>query len=123
MKIRERFNQLSPNRKKVVIWSLMAALLLVLVATGYNSRSGLKGGKQMEQGEDSRLEADLMEKTIAREYRRKLEELAGQMASMQKELERSRTELESAAAPDAASRHRRRSHRYRVGLPATRVRR
>ena len=50
----------------------MAALLLVLVATGYNSRSGLKGGKQMEQGEDSRLEADLMEKTIAREYRRKL---------------------------------------------------
>ena len=103
MKIRERFNQLSPNRKKVVIWSLMAALLLVLVATGYNSRSGLKGGKQMEQGEDSRLEADLMEKTIAREYRRKLEELAGQMASMQKELERSRTELESAAAPDAAA--------------------
>ena len=103
MKIRERFNELSPNRKKIVIWSLMAALLLVLVATGYNSRSGLKGGKQMDQGEDSRLEADLMEKTIAREYRRKLEELAGQMASMQKELERSRTEVGTTAAPDAAA--------------------
>ena len=39
MKIKERFNRLTPARKKIVIWSLIGAVLLVIVVTGYNSRS------------------------------------------------------------------------------------
>ena len=84
MKLQERFNQLSPRRKKLVIWLLMAALALVVVATGYSSRSSHESGKRAEQGKDSRLDADLMEKTIVREYRRKLEELEGQVSLRKK---------------------------------------
>ena len=32
MTIRQRFNQLSPKRKKIVIWSLLGAVLLVLIS-------------------------------------------------------------------------------------------
>ncbi len=94
MKLQERFNQLSPRRKKLVIWLLMAALALVVVATGYSSRSSHESGKRAEQGKDSRLDADLMEKTIVREYRRKLEELEGQVSLMKKELDQGRSERE-----------------------------
>jgi len=96
MTIKEKFNQLSPLRKKIVIWSLLGAILLVFVVTGYSSRSSHRPGSNDERGRNSRLEPDLMEKTIAREYSRKLEELEGQVATMQRGLERSRKDLEAA---------------------------
>ncbi|MGE4403257.1 MAG: TraB/VirB10 family protein [Desulfobulbus sp.] len=95
MKIKERFNRLTPARKKVVIWSLMGALLLVLVVTGYNSRSTHQPDQSNERGQNTRLDPDLMEKTIVREYRRKLEELEGHVSTMQRELERGRKDLEA----------------------------
>lgn len=96
MKVNERFHRLTPARKKIVIWSLIGAVLLVLVVTGYNSRSNHQPGQSGEHGQNTRLDPDLMEKTIVREYRRKLEELEGHVSTMQRELERSRKDLEAA---------------------------
>jgi len=96
MKINERFHRLTPTRKKIVIWSLLGAVLLVLVVTGYNSRSTQQPGQKSEQGQNTRLDPDLMEKTIVREYRRKLEELEGHVSTLQRELERDRKDLEAA---------------------------
>ena len=95
MKINERFHRLTPARKKIVIWSLLGAVLLVLVVTGYNSRSTQQPGQKSEQGQHTRLDPDLMEKTIVREYRRKLEELEGHVSTMQRDLERGRKDLEA----------------------------
>ena len=95
MKITERFNRLTPARKKIVIWSLIGAVLLVIVVTGYNSRSAHQPDKNNERGQNTRLEPDLMEKTIVREYRRKLEELEGHVSTMQRDLERGRKDLEA----------------------------
>ena len=95
MKIKERFNRLSPTRKKIVLWSLMGAMLLVIVVTGYSSRSSHHQDKNGERGQNARLDQDLMEKTIVREYRRKLEELEGHVTNLQRELERGRKALEA----------------------------
>lgn len=95
MKITERFHRLTPARKKIVIWSLIGAVLLVIVVTGYSSRSTHQTGQSSERGQDTRLDPDLMEKTIVREYRRKLEELEGHVSTMQRDLERGRKDLEA----------------------------
>ena len=95
MKITERFNRLTPARKKIVIWSLIGAVLLVIVVTGYSSRSPHQPGQSGERGQNTRLDPDLMEKTIVREYRRKLEELEGHVSTMQRDLERGRKDLEA----------------------------
>jgi conjugal transfer pilus assembly protein TraB len=95
MKIKDRFNRLTPARKKIVIWSLIGAVLLVIVVTGYSSRSTHQPGQSGERGQNTRLEPDLMEKTIVREYRRKLEELEGHVSTMQRDLERGRKDLEA----------------------------
>ena len=97
MTIKDRFNQLTPTRKKIVIWSLLGAVLLVLVVTGYSTRSSHHSDQQAERGQDARLDQDLMEKTIVREYRRKLEALEGHVTTLQRELERDRKDLEAAA--------------------------
>ncbi len=95
MKIKERFNRLTAAHKKIVIWSLIGAVLLVIVVTGYSSRSTHQPGQSGERVQNIRLDPDLMEKTIVREYRRKLEELEGHVSTMQRELERGRKELEA----------------------------
>ena len=97
MKIKDRFNGLSPRRKKVVIWSLLGAILLTLVVTGYKSRSSHNANQATEQGKETRLDEDLMEKTIVREYRRKLEELEGRVSTMQREMGREKKEEDQAA--------------------------
>ena len=96
MKIKERFHRLTPARKKIVIWSLLGAVLLVLAVTGYNSRSTHQPDQNNERGQNTRLDPDLMEKTIVREYRRKLEELEGHVSTLQRDLERGRKDLEAA---------------------------
>jgi conjugal transfer pilus assembly protein TraB len=95
MKIKERFNRLTPAHKKIVIWSLTGAVLLVIVVTGYNSRSTHRPDQSDNQGQNTRLDPDLMEKTIVREYRRKLEELESHVSTMQRDLERGRKDLEA----------------------------
>ena len=88
MRLRERFEQLTPAGRKTVIWSVLGILLITLTVTGYHARSGRKQDQADSAGRDLRLEEDLMEKTIFREHRRKLEDLEGLVTTMQRELDR-----------------------------------
>jgi len=97
MKVRERFDRLSPARRKTVIWSVLGIFLAFVTITGYSSRSDNRPGRQATTGKEIRMEQDLIEKTIFREHRRKLEELEGRLTTLQRELERERKEKEAAA--------------------------
>ena len=99
MRLRERFEQLTPGGRKTVIWSVLGILLITLTVTGYHARSGRKQDQADSAGRDLRLEEDLMEKTIFREHRRKLEDLEGLVTTMQRELDRVAKEKAVAEKP------------------------
>ena len=101
MRLRERFEQLTPAGRKTVIWSVLGVLLITLTVTGYHARSGRKHDQADSAGRDLRLEEDLMEKTIFREHRRKLEDLEGLVTTMQRELDR--VAKEKAVAEESAA--------------------
>ena len=101
MRLRERFEQLTPGGRKTVIWSVLGILLITLTVTGYHARSGRKHDQADSAGRDLRLEEDLMEKTIFREHRRKLEDLEGLVTTMQRELDR--VAKEKAVAEESAA--------------------
>ena len=101
MRLRERFEQLTPAGRKTVIWSVLGVLLITLTVTGYHARSGRKHDQADSAGRDLRLEEDLMEKTIFREHRRKLEDLEGLVTTMQRELDR--VAKERAVAQESAA--------------------
>ncbi|HHL35517.1 MAG TPA: conjugal transfer protein TraB, partial [Desulfobulbaceae bacterium] len=85
MKLKERFNSLEPNRKKIVIWSLVGIVILLITISGYNSRSKKIQNVTENQGSKSiQLEPDLIQKTMLREQRRKLEELSKKIEDIQK---------------------------------------
>jgi conjugal transfer pilus assembly protein TraB len=99
MRLRERFEQLTPAGRKTVIWSVLGILLITLTVTGYHARSGRKHDQADSAGRDLRLEEDLMEKTIFREHRRKLEDLEGLVTTMQRELDRVAKEKAASEKP------------------------
>jgi conjugal transfer pilus assembly protein TraB len=75
MKIKELFNQLSPGRKKTVIWLLLIAIILLFVVSGYNSSrsdktQGIFGNIKTRE---IQIEPDLIQKTLLHEQRRQLE--------------------------------------------------
>ncbi len=101
MRLRERFEQLTPAGRKTVIWSVLGILLITLTVTGYHARSGRKQDQADSAGRDLRLEEDLMEKTIFREHRRKLEDLEGLVTTMQREMDRVAKEKAASEKPSA----------------------
>lgn len=77
MSLKNRFNAMDPRHKKIVIWSAIGLVFLILVATGYNSSrsdssKGFFGQKKTRQ---IQLEPDLIQKTMLREQRRQLDSL------------------------------------------------
>ena len=89
MSIWERFDNLEPGRKKIVIWSMIGIVVLLITLTGYNIRS--KKTTRLEAVEKSRsikLEPDLIQKTMLREQRRQLEALQKTVTALQKNQEK-----------------------------------
>ena len=77
MSLKERFNDLDPKQKKIVIWSGIGVIFMILVSTGYNASQtdtseGFFGQKNTRE---IQLEPDLIQKTMLREQRRQLESL------------------------------------------------
>ena len=56
MRLRERFEQLTPAGRKTVIWSVLGVLLITLTVTGYHARSGRTHDQADSAGRDLRLE-------------------------------------------------------------------
>ncbi len=88
MSLKERFNDLAPNQKKIVIWATIGAVFLALVATGYNSSKtdnsvGFFGQKKTRE---IQLEPDLIQKTMLREQRRQFETIVDTVDRLQEEL-------------------------------------
>ena len=99
-KINERFEQLSPGGKKTIIWSLVGIVLLLSTISGYNSRSSHKTPPPVAKAEkDVRLDPDLIDKTVLREQRRKLDEVQGAVDKLQKSLNKVTSEKPPAEAP------------------------
>ncbi len=91
MSLKKRFDDLDPKRKKIVIWSGIGVIFLLLVSTGYNSSQtdtseGFFGQKRTRE---IQLEPDLIQKTMLREQRRQLESLQEAVDKIQREKKRS----------------------------------
>ena len=88
MSLKERFNNLEPKQKKVVIWAGIGAIFLALVATGYKSSKtddtvGFFGQKKTRE---IQLEPDLIQKTMLREQRRQFDTIVDTVDKIQDEL-------------------------------------
>jgi conjugal transfer pilus assembly protein TraB len=76
MSLKQRFNDLEPKRKKIVIWSCVGIIFLILVSTGYNSsRTNISERVERKKTREIQLEPDMIEKTMLREQRRQIESL------------------------------------------------
>ncbi len=91
MTLKKRFNELDPKKKKIVIWSGIGIVFLVLVSTGYNSSQSDKseGFFGQKKTREIQLEPDLIQKTMLREQRRQLETLQEAVDKIQREQKRS----------------------------------
>lgn len=89
MSLKEKFTNLEPGRKKVVIWSLIGVTLFLVTIVGYNSkdRSVLKTAES-SRTKSIRLDPDLIQKTMLREQRRELDELRKSVEIMQQQQKR-----------------------------------
>ncbi len=91
MTLKKRFNELDPKKKKIVIWSGIGIVFLVLVSTGYNSSQSdmSEGYFGQKKTREIQLEPDLIQKTMLREQRRQLETLQEAVDKIQREQKRS----------------------------------
>ena len=91
MTLKKRFNELDPKKKKIVIWSGIGIVFLVLVSTGYNSSQSdmSEGFFGQKKTREIQLEPDLIQKTMLREQRRQLETLQEAVDKIQREQKRS----------------------------------
>ena len=85
MSLKERFNNLDPKQKKIVIWSLVGATLLAVTLTGHNLRSDRATNlfSTIKKTREIQLEPDLIQKTMLREQRRQLEQLAEKLNKLE----------------------------------------
>ncbi|EKD39763.1 MAG: hypothetical protein ACD_75C00302G0015 [uncultured bacterium] len=96
MNVKERFNQLNPGRKKAVIWLLIGAVILLFVASGYNSSRSDKAQSLFGQHKtrEIQLEPDLIQKTLLREQRSQLDALQAEIDKIKKDRLKSASEME-----------------------------
>lgn len=85
MSLKERFNNLDPKQKKIVIWSLVGATLLAVTLIGHNLRSDRAKSffSTIKKTRDIQLEPDLIQKTMLREQRRQLEQLTKKLDKLE----------------------------------------
>jgi len=85
MTLKERFNNLTPQNKKVLVWSVVALVTLTIAITGYNSRSEKKEiAAAIESNKTIHLDPDMIEKTMLKEQGRQIDALKQNMEKMQK---------------------------------------
>ncbi len=106
MSLKKRFDDLEPRMKKIVIWSCIGIIFLVLVSTGYKASQTdtSEGFFSQKNTREIQLEPDLIQKTMLREQRRQLESLqdaVDKITQEQKKTEQSNLEQLLPALPTA----------------------
>jgi len=68
MTLKERFNNLTPQNKKVLVWSVVGLVILGIAVTGYNSRAKkVVEVAATERNRTIHLDPDMIEKTMLKE--------------------------------------------------------
>jgi len=82
--LKERFNSLSPLRKKICIWSMVAAAVLIIVVAGYKTSRNPESEEtaRIEKTREISLDPDLIEKTMLREQRKEIEDMQAQIKKL-----------------------------------------
>jgi len=83
--LKERFDGLSPRRKKICIWALTGAVISLVVVIGYKTSRPPETGPQSARQEKTReitLDPDLIQKTMLREQRKEIDTLKEQLAQL-----------------------------------------
>ncbi len=88
MSLKEKFNDLEPRQKKIVIWSVVGAMILLVTLLGYNSRSRRIQKIKIAKEKSIRIEPDLIQKTMLREQRRQLEEMQKELKKLKQDQEK-----------------------------------
>ena len=79
--------------KKTIIWSLIGVVGLIICISGYNARSEKpKNPPPIKKEKEVRLDADLIDKTVLREQRRKMDDLQNTVDTLQKTLNKAISE-------------------------------
>jgi len=84
MTLKERFNNLTPQNKKVLVWSVVGLVILTIAVTGYNSRSKQVSVAEVKSHKTIHLDPDMIEKTMLREQGRQIDTLKKSMADLHK---------------------------------------
>lgn len=85
--IKERFDNLTPGQKKLVVWSLLAAAFLLVSVVGYNSSRAPERNESAppERTREIALEPEMLQKTMLREQRRELDQMRSELARLREE--------------------------------------
>jgi conjugal transfer pilus assembly protein TraB len=85
MTLKERFNNLTPQNKKVLVWSVVGLVILGIAVTGYNSRAKkVVEVAATERNRTIHLDPDMIEKTMLKEQGRQIDALKKGMADLTK---------------------------------------
>lgn len=89
MNLKERFNELSPFQKKICVWSLVGAGVLLVIIVGYKTSRAPQSGQSArhEKTREITLDPDLIQKTMLREQRKEIEAMQAQITKLARESE------------------------------------
>ena len=85
MTLKEKFNNLTPQNKKVLAWSVVGLIVLGIAVTGYNSRAKKKVDVAgTEKNRTIYLDPDMIAKTMLKEQGRQIDALKKGMTDLTK---------------------------------------
>jgi conjugal transfer pilus assembly protein TraB len=85
MTLKERFNNLTPRNKKVLVWSAVGLIVMGIAVTGYNSRAKKSVDVAgTEKNKTIHLDPDMIEKTMLKEQGRQIDALKKGMTDLTK---------------------------------------
>jgi conjugal transfer pilus assembly protein TraB len=98
--LKERFNNLTPFRKKICVWSLVGAAVLMIVVAGYKTSRSPQSEEsaRLEKTREISLDPDLIQKTMLREQRKEIETMQARISELAR-VEEGRRQLENSPPP------------------------
>ena len=104
MKFKEKFDQLKPKHKKIVLWALIGSGIFAFALLSYNGRQQHHTSEDVAQRKEIRLDPDLIQKTMLSEQRQQLAKLRESVEKLEKEQKKAtnRQVSKKSGSPDKA---------------------